>query len=124
VIVTSNRHRLVISKKGSEQFSYTRFNCSGISFAELRLENMTANLLVRRHATLATQWAIGVIEKVARRNVDRHVMVERKVLTPLEGLKAIDGDLVGHDPFKFRRLQEQAMTAQARDVVRDGGGAT
>jgi hypothetical protein len=124
VIVTSNRHRLVISEKGSEHFSYTRFNCSGISFAELSLEAHASHFLVFGHASLATQWAIGVIEEVPRRNVDRHVMVERKVLTPLEGLKAIDGDLVGHDPFKFRRLQEQAMTAQARDVVRDGGGAT
>jgi hypothetical protein len=50
--------------------------------------------------------------------------MERKVLTPFEGLKAIDGDIVGYDPFKFRCLQEQAMTAQARDLVRDRGGAT
>ena len=65
-----------------------------MSLSETPLELQASQLLLGRHATLSPQRAIGVIKEVTGCNIDRDVVVERKVLTPLEGLEAVDGDLV------------------------------
>jgi hypothetical protein len=86
---------------------------------------VAAFLLLGGHATFAAERAIGVIEEVARRDIDRDVVMEWEVLTPLEGLETVDSNLIKiGNTLELTCLQEQAMSAEPSDLVPDSGRTT
>ena len=125
VIVAVKCHRMLFRQNCSQQISYADLNGSWMSLSEAPLELQATRLLLGGHATLSSQRAIGVIEKVAGGDIDGNVVVKREVLAPLEGLETVDDDLTeSRDTCELTGLNEQAVSPEASDVVGDGGGTT
>ena len=60
-------------------------------------------------------------EEVASGGIDGHVVVKGMVLTPLEGLKAVDDDLgAGAKLLHLIGVEQDAVTAEFGDLVLNG----
>jgi hypothetical protein len=73
------------------------------------------------HPALPPKRAVGVEKEVAGIRFNGHVVVERIVLAPLEGLEPVDDDLAGwRGRLELPCLKEHAVSAKAGDVVLSG----
>ena len=124
VVIASNRDGLVASQKRFEQFAYALLDGAGIGPSEAPLEFGAAVLLVGRHPALSSQYAVGVVEKVAGNDIDGHIVMKREVLAELEALESVDDHLAGkREARKIPSLIEQAMPAETSNLVGHGGGS-